>query len=159
MVRHLFYATAFVSAFLLLATVILWPLSHYKYLSFSYMHRTGTTFALSVANGRLFLTYQEDLGPSSRRGRFDFQTNTITNNDDWSYRTWNTSWNDGVWFEGLGIFLDHFPGPLRVEELLIPFSYLTVLFATLPVVAWRNHRRRRAGVGSFEVEMAAEPKR
>ncbi len=153
MLRRLFNAATFLSAFLLLTTLILWPLSHYRYMEGSYMRRTGTTFGITIASGRLNLTYQEDLGPYRSRS-LAFATDILTIHRDWSYRTWNTSLANGVWFEGLGIFLNHFPGPLRVEEFLIPFSYLSLLFAALPIFAWRRHRRPRPRVGAFEVETA-----
>lgn len=148
MFRHLFYAAAFLSAFLLLATLVLWPVSHYEYLAVSYTRHSGTTYTFSIGSGRVFFTYQADYDPSLG-GKFGFIKNSISGSD-WSYRTWNFSWDKNLWFEGAGIFVDHFVGPLAVDELLIPFSYLAVLWATIPWLTWRWHRHQRRPAGAFE---------
>ena len=48
MSRRLFYAAAYVSALLWLATLFLWPLSYLEYLDVSYTRLSGTKYTVIV---------------------------------------------------------------------------------------------------------------
>jgi len=151
MLRRLFYAAACLSAFLLLATVILWPLSNRHTVGVSYFSDSETTATLSASAGRIAFCYQEDhsiISPGWGLREWDVSP------ECWSYWTWSNSQADGDRWDALGMVANHFTGNLAFDEWAIPCSYLAVLWAVLPVLAWRRYRRPRKLGRAFEVEPA-----
>jgi len=62
--RRLFHAAACVSAILLLATLILCPVSYYHYASVMYVVGGETEYRLGDYSGRAVLEYQKGWGPA-----------------------------------------------------------------------------------------------
>jgi hypothetical protein len=153
MFRHLFYAAACLSAFLLLATLILWPLSYRQTMMVSYFSASETTATLSASAGRVAFCYQEDHSIISPGWGLRVWDVSQERERYWSYWTWSSSQDDGDRWDALGMLANHFTGNLAYDEWAVPCSYLAVLWAVLPVMAWRHRRPRRVG-GAFEVEPA-----
>ena len=143
--RRTFYAAAAVSSLLLLATLILWPVSHYRGLYAGYCTAGGDEYYVAADGGRAVVAYT--FGLASARG-WDFVANP-PELSHWSYLSWNTPDPElapnfaaptflGVcWFHTL-------PRVSWTEHgALIPFSYFTLLFSILPLLALRSIRRRR----------------
>jgi len=102
LLRKLFYAAACVSALLLLATLILWPVSYYRYQQTKFVSADETLYALDWVGGRIVLEYGTGLSGYSRG--FDVATSTISQSDwdPWSYLTWNKTDSIGTWSDPIG---------------------------------------------------------
>ena len=147
--RRLFYTAAAVSTLLLLDTLILWPVS-YNYFGkvehVDYATPPKATNAFGFQRGRIYFLHQIAFFPKKApSGGFHFSYGKDFPGafDSWSYLTWNKrDGSDGVSTLGVrllasfGVSAYHF-------FLLIPFSYLALLFALLPALAFRAIRRRR----------------
>ena len=156
--RRLFYAAACVSTLLLVAALILWPVSHNWWMGATYGTGGKTRYAIDAESGRAGVQFQA--GFDSFRSGLHFDAGIIANRelDHWSYLSWKTAGpaNDSVLGQhgltSMGIFWHqgHYTSPdgdrskdLSEASLLIPFSYLALSFAILPALAFRSLRRRR----------------
>ena len=145
MFRRLFYAAACVSAILLVATLIVWPVSHYRDLYAYYDTAGGDEYLLAADSGRALVRYISGFDPP--RG-WHFGANR-PQWSHWSYGSWGTPDPDlGPGYVAptfLGVCLYYLPpGRLRAYHgASVPFSYLTLLFSILPLLAFRSIRRRR----------------
>ena len=141
LLRRAFYAAAAVSTLLLLATLIVWPVSHYRRVHAAY--DGSARYYLGADSGRAYFGYQRVFGYSSG---WQFGASDL-NLSNWRYLTWNapeTEWEiTGATF--LGVRWDpSLPGAEWTYRLVyIPFSYLVLVFSILPLLAFRSIRRRR----------------
>ena len=143
--RRTIHTAAAVSTLLLLVTLILWPVSHYREVHTSYGTADGRGYLLGANGGWIQGEYVTAY--SAWRG-WQFQaSNPVWT--PWSYQdylTWNTPDPDdpsartylGVsWYQ-----IPTEPGQ-AIDGMSIPFSYLALLFSILPLLAFRSIRRRR----------------
>ena len=147
LLRRTFFTGAALSILLLLATLILWPVSYYWSVHAMYFTPQGNQYALGGFLGRMTMSYYTVNYPSyfcttiekilPRPGR------------DWSYLTWNTpsriDWNgdlDASTTLGVISYREHLAGR-TLADLSIPCSYLALLFSILPLFALRSLRRQR----------------
>ena len=152
LLRRIFYAAAAVSTLLLLATLILWPVSYYHSLDADYVTTDGNEYDLGCDSGRARLTYSSRLvllSFSSPHPGLHFSAGNA-GWPHWTYLSWRTpdpNFQDDKWFAVptfLGVCRFQFlPGLWVYSGLLIPCSYLALLFAILPLLALRSIRRRR----------------
>jgi len=142
MFRRLFYAAACVSALLLLATLIVWPVSYHREWYAQYATTGGDNYALFTDSGRAMV--QRESGWPRRPG-WDFQAGD-PGLGHWSYLTWNTPDPDSSFtaptFLGVSWLDPTLDGPSETT-VFIPFSYLAILFSILPLLAFRSIRRQR----------------
>jgi len=149
MFRRVFYISAIFSAFLLVATLILWPVSKYRAGYAEYVTTGGDGLVLAADYGRTRVVYMS--GDSRARG-WNFGASN-PESDGWSYLTWNTPdpylqpYIAAPTFLGVGWY--RITGPGSDTAAFIPFSYLALLFDFLHFFAYRSYRRRRkaAGIG------------
>jgi predicted RNA-binding Zn-ribbon protein involved in translation (DUF1610 family) len=149
--RRSFFAAAAVSSLLLLATLILWPASHYRHLYARYVTATGDECVLAADSGRFAADIGRflggyDWGDAAPPGWY-FRAGILAWGN-WSYRTWNSPDHDigppARAFMGVRLYrIAPSAGP-ATKQVVIPFSYLTLLFSTLPLLALRSIRRRKA---------------
>ena len=145
LLRRGFYAAAAVSTLLLLTTLIVWPVSYYRRVYAWYGTASGDVYWLEPDSGRADVAcFSGSAGP---RGWHLGAVPPMLSH--WSYQSWNTHDPDfppalatptflGVCWFNLP------PGAGWTEHrTLIPLSYLAVLFAILPLLAFRSIRRRR----------------
>jgi hypothetical protein len=143
--RRSFFTAASLSTLLLLATLILWPVSYSKVLRAGYDTSIGVFLELSIIPGRLGLYYQAPL-PLTDDGRqhLHFDTRELASDDlDWSY--WGKT-KPGYKTTFMGMMGSYFRGDAATADevlFVIPFSYLALLFSVLPLLAFRSIRRRR----------------
>ena len=137
----LLYAAAFMSAFLLLAMLILWPVSYYREVWVVYTVSGETDWTIGGNNGRLSVAVYSNEIRWSLPG-IHFHTLRVQD-EKWSYLSWEASRNETRnTSEYLGVLFDRLTLTTRAN-LHIPISYLAVLFAVLPTLSFLCHRRRR----------------
>ena len=145
--RRTFYAAAAVSALLLLATLIAWPVSYYRDCYLAYMAASRSEPTLSDEYG-----IQCDSG----RAVFYYETWRLINHgfhlwtsdpglNQWSYLTWNAAPVARIpKVTTLGISWQYdYDAHTTLAFLFVPLSYLTLLFSILPLLAFLSIRRRR----------------
>jgi hypothetical protein len=152
--RRSFFAAAAVSTLLLLATLIVWPVSYYRTAGVEYTQDNGSNNYCYFGgwNGRAVVLYDKETASDGPR-RLGFNTHTIApgQTKEWSYLTWNTDSSE-IFFgltTSLGVAWEFYaattPSFVTVwcNHWYIPFSYLALLFSILPLLAFRSIRRRR----------------
>jgi hypothetical protein len=151
--RRLFHTAAAVSTLLLLATVILWPVSYYRVLEVGYVHNggppgiEGNLIYVDGKTGRAIFTYKAQMR-SSREGSL----NTIYAPDysgdqfhcKWSYLAWMTPDPGPTSFEVdniLGLKWVKYPPSVLEAGRGYPPGILREL--AIPFLAFRSIRRQR----------------
>ena len=154
LLRRGFYAAAALSTLLLLATLILWPVSYYRWMSADYgtVEKTlFTQYRLFIAGGRACVAAHQGEQAVLTGVHFAGGTKYAPMADHWSYLSWNTpDPGDSWWTNSLGFGWEQWGFAASLSSLIlwsfslaIPFSYLALLFAILPLLAFRAIRRRR----------------
>ena len=142
MFRRLFYAAACVSALLLLATLIVWPVSYYGRDYARYVTTGGDEYVVAADSGRAVVA--RNSGWHDTPGWYFRATDPVWSL--WSYLTWNTPDPDSSFtaptFLGVSWLDPTLDGPSETT-VFIPFSYLAILFSILPLLAFRSIRRQR----------------
>ena len=142
--RRLFYAAAAVSLLLLLATLLVWPVSRYRWMYARYVTTGEHEYSFSADSGRKEVTNESNWFDTC--GWHFWAADPEPSH--WSYLTWNTPDPDLPPFMRsrtfLGICWYHLPlHRTSITFVYIPFSYLAVLFCILPLLALRSILRRR----------------
>ena len=145
--RRLFYSAAAVSMLLLVAMLILWPVSYYRAIFEIYAGAGGFDYVIGARSGRLAaIRYsRQSLSPG-----LHFKVSDPPS-DQWSYLSWNArnlspgESPDVDSHTFLGARSERLPPRfgLAYNAVNIPFSYLALLFSILPLLAFRSIRRRR----------------
>ena len=144
--RRLFYCSAAVSMLLLVAILVLWPVSYYREPDATYFNVMTISYSIGADAGRLYLRYDGTMEtPTPQPRQYYFRTYPWSEDDaflNWSYLKWN--YHDpreaGHDSGSLGVYWLHWP---VFTVVVIPFSYVALLFAILPLLAFRSIRRRR----------------
>ena len=152
--RPLFYAAAIVSTLLLLAVLALWPVSYYHWAGATYAIPGHNVLSFGGRSGRAFFESNPESWRFDSGLHFAIHDDFTMGQDHWSYLTWNTEINTEDFRLAMGIFDMPVPTALGFSWLLqrgivsrslfyIPFSYVSLLFTILPLLAFRSIRRRR----------------
>ncbi len=146
MLRRLLYATDSLSAVGLLCVLILWPLSYCRYVGVEYT-TTATwgeiAYQVGGKQGRMLVARDGAQFPQ----RPHFISKKIEPSELWSYWTWlsppSINTDNPIASEYLGIIYVRYPGATPDSPLIweIPFSYVAILLAILPTLAFFSHRR------------------
>jgi hypothetical protein len=144
--RRSFFTAAAVSTLLLLATLILWPVSYLRQVQATFWIAAQSRCDLIGMLGRMAVDVESF--PSFVPGGIEFSAGRYDpgTNPDWSYLTWNKPYfMNRSMRTSLGItwLIASGPPDERFSILLIPISYLALLFFILPLLAFRSIRRRR----------------
>ena len=143
LLRRLFYTAAALST-LLLATLIVWPVSYFREMAVSCSTSGVSQFEMEINSGRLTL-FDMPTRPHPVGLRYHAGGRL---NDNWSYFNWRMPYTyagDAGDIDVAGVEYSWFPfvDPLELASLKIPFFYLALLFSILPLLALRAIRRRR----------------
>jgi hypothetical protein len=166
MFRRLFYVAAILSALSLLCALVLWPLSHRLWRTITYSSG-GDHYTFYASSGRISCQIRRAMGVGPEvMGIHLYTMEPYPNGFDlpWSYFTWRSRRNAlfAEW-ECLGLRWEHADAYLDSHERMtvtVPFSYVCILLAVLPVVAFFSRRRRRrlSARRAFPVEPTSNPK-
>jgi hypothetical protein len=155
--RKLFNLAAGVSAVLLVATAIAWPISYWRYEAVARNTPDGGETYLILLAQRLYVSQ----GAFRESDRFNPATVTYTWRSSPRQRVWYSMLSigrkttEGGWQEAyfLGFVLDWKRGPTaRFVGIGFPIWFLLLVFAWLPTIAWLRYRgsrlrRRRHAMG------------
>ena len=156
----LFHSAAALSAALLLALLVLWPVSYIKHISIR--HKVAGRY-VAVASIAAHIAWEDiDAQPSDDSGLFIYPRDFHKTWNLWSYfDTTPEPFADYRPFKFLGLYYDS--GSPRYASfsyhcLLIPHSYFVLIFSILPA-GWlfRFVRRRRQSGPGFPPDLAQPP--
>jgi len=139
-------SAAAVSSLLLLATLILWPVSYHRDTWVSLGIAGQSEYELDGQFGRMRLLYTDnDIYPLPRGLHFSARQQSADEAFNWSYTMWRTpdDATSNPLVTTLGVSWYGYREGFVLASLYIPFSYLAVLFSILPLLAFRSIRRRR----------------
>jgi hypothetical protein len=145
--RRSFFAAATVSTLLLLATLIVWPVSYGRELAGTYGLGGDSACWLSCYTGRISLEFQSGWSPVDRGFQFYGPKVNPLPEGYWSYITWNMHYHRPgsalTSTVSLGIAWEFYNESAEQEFICdIPCSYLALLFSILPLLAFRSIHRR-----------------
>lgn len=152
--RRLFHTAAAVSMLLLLATLILWPVSYYRWMDATYSVPEQNVLGFGGRSGRAFVESNPESWRFVSGLHFATHDDFTMGQDHWSYLAWKTDAPGEDFRLAFGIFDLPINNALGVSWLVhrgivtraffcVPFSYLALLFSILPLLAFRSIRRRR----------------
>jgi hypothetical protein len=139
--RRLFYPTAALSSLLLVALLILWSLSYFWAFGSQYTNSDFHRYQIGCLRGRTLVLVGQKLSATGFHSYATKPSGEIF--DEWSYLTWRTHRYDAGPLDPVTSLGVTWVNDFNVAFVLIPFSYLTLLFSVLPLLAFRSLRRRR----------------
>jgi hypothetical protein len=146
--RWLMQMGAVLSGMLLLATLAVWPISHYRWLHVEYTLANRHVYQLSAATERVQFTFMRNVAPEPPMG-FRFTSDPLDPPEPWKYLQWDTYSSprfNSMYVMGFKWVHDPAARPYYVMDLAVPCAYLVVLFALLPAwVVWTRRRRPPPG--------------
>ncbi len=143
--RILFHTAAAGSALLLVAVLILWPWSYFRWDNFHYDTRTGVECGIGSLGGRVnwyWGAYLQVTGaPRTPAGLGYSGRGVVLGEAAWSYGDRSQGTVFGPIYRCLGC--EYWAWVYNGGRVYVPYSYLAVLLAITPVLWLLTRKRRR----------------